>query len=356
MKRFVPGFFQRSIVDVGEELAEQEDYIKFWEDKLLDAQNALDELMGKEPDESEEPEEHEEWAERMLEQEEKIEHANRALIESRDELTELQRLARLGYKPDQELFSLMLAMVNTNFADTFKRHVCTSSHTGPIFDVEFVGDAVVSAGDFPCNARDRPIFLKVEQPGHLFGVLIFPEDGVCEIWNTAEVSSRVEKYFVAALPRWYTVICINAQLQVKWCPMGQQNVYIVPQRTGQRPLVNVYCQSWPFFFAYMRCVKRYSALDVLKFLSCLTDLQKTTLIDTFTTALANRGDDVRYIREINDDDAFKRHVRKCSPRLDLSKSIRYAGRSDFDADEYNDEVRRLATDAFVKRLRDLTKR
>jgi len=181
--------------------------------------------------------------------------------------------------------------------------------------------------------------------------LIFPDSKECEIWNTAKVDKSVQKFFVALLPRKYTIKCFNAQLQVKYCLDGAiGNVYIVKQ-TGAKAMVNLYCQTWPYFFAYMRCVKKFSAADVLKFLSCLTDRQKTILIDAFNTALANRGKDIQYISEINNRVHFQDYVKRCDPLLKLERSIKIVSAKDFD--DYRQIRRELSRDEFAVALKAL---
>ena len=164
--------------------------------------------------------------------------------------------------------------------------------------------------------------MKLEEPGHMLCALIFPDQKECELWNTAKIPKNIQTFFTALLPKNYTIKCYNAQLQVKSCLNGEtENVYIVKQPRA-KTLLNLYCQTWPYFFAYMRCFKKYSSVDILKFLSCLTDRQKTILIDAFNTALANRGKDVQYISEINDRKHFQEYVKGCDPLLNLDKSIR----------------------------------
>lgn len=350
--RFQQGAFQRSAIDFPEEIAAQIKYCKYWEEKYKDAVRKLDELMSGTSEAADE----EEWTQKIEEQEAKVQDAANVIKQCRAELQSLQRLNK-GTKTNPDLMPLMLTMANTNFAETFAQHVCSSSYTGVVFDIEFPEDADPSSmehayneGTFVCAGakRGQPIFLKLEEPGHMFCALIFPETKVCEIWNTAKVPKNVQRFFVALLPHYYTVMCINAQLQIKWCETGAENVYIVKQKTG-KPLVNIYCQAWPYFFAYMRCVRKVSALDLLKFLSCMTDEQKTVLIDTFNTALANRGKDVQYISEINDAKHFQSYVRQCDPLLNMQKSIKYVGPGDYK--DYKEIVSELDDDDFARDLR-----
>lgn len=350
-RRFVPGSFQRHAVEIDEEIEGQEEYLNMWEQRNKDAIQKLDELMSN-PEISDE----EEWTDAIEKQEDRVKDTANVVQQSREELKELRKLKN-KISTQSERMPIMLTMVNTNFAETFDRYVCSSTYTDIVFDIEFQEDkdeyTYNEGGLLVCpNPKVRtprkPIFLKVEEPGHMMGVLIFPESKVCEIWNTAKVPKNIQKYFVALLPHYYTIICINAQLQIKWCNMEEENVYIVKQKgTNRKPLINIYCQAWPYFFAYMRCVKKYSHLDILKFLSCLTDEQKTILIDTFNTSLANRGKDVQYIREINDVKHFQQYVIECSELLDMQKSIEYVSASSFDDSNISEIKKQIATDKYA---------
>lgn len=364
-QRFVPGSFQRSAVEIDEEISGQLEYIEFWKKRHEAAKEKLEEMMRgeglPEDDEETEGDEEEKFANLIAEQEDKVVDTANMVRASLEELQELEKL-RKGIKTQPDRLPLMLTMINTNFAETYADYVCSSSYTDIVFDIEFSESAeegsiahTYNVGEFQCSRRDRPIFLKIEKPGHMLCALIFPDAKKCELWNTAKVDKDIQKYFVALLPRNYTIECINAQLQVKYCIKGAvENVYIVKQQPGVKALINVYCQTWPYFFAYMRCVKKFSAKDVIKFLSCLTDRQKTILIDAFNTALANRGEDVRYISEINNRAHFKEYVQGCDPLLRLEKSIKTVSAKDYD--DYRKIARELNEDEFAVALRSLLKK
>lgn len=330
-RRFVPGSFQRHAVEIDDEIEGQIEYTKMWEKRHEDAKQKLEHLMsGEDPDITEDN-----WTDLISAQEDRIKDTANVAAQSRQELAELKKLKN-KIKTQSDRLPLMLSMVNTNFAETYDKYMCLSSYTDVVFDIEFQEDSdeyTYNQGGLlvcPKGKARKPIFLKIEEPGHMLCALIFPDNKICEIWNTAEIPENIQKFFAALLPHYYTIICIDAQLQIKWCDTEYQNVYIVKQQRGARNLINVYCQAWPYFFAYMRCVKQYSQLDILKFLSCLTDEQKTVLIDTFNTSLANRGKDIQYISEINNAKHFHRYVLGCNPLLNMQKSIKYVTPTEFD--------------------------
>lgn len=364
-QRFVPGFFQRSVVDIEEEIEDQKKYVQRWEKRVRDYKHKLEEiaqsrtklrgLMGSKYNAYNRQNE-KTFAEQLEEVQAKYDDAQNVVRSSRAELQALLGL-RKGSRFDATRFSKMYAMINTNFAETYADKVCSSSYTEIVSDINFPDEDEPSyeynVGLFPCaRKKRRPIFLKLEQPGHLFCALIFPEENLCEIWDTSDPPPVAQQYFAELLPHYYTIVCLNAQLQVKWCESGEENVYTVKQPGITKPMVNIYCQSWPYFFAYMRCIKRFSALDVLKFLSCLSDAQKTQLIDAFNTALSNRGKDIQYISEINDERHFQNYVRQCDPLIDWQKTITYVSRDDNtsfdfeDGDEFAAQLRKYIKSPF----------
>lgn len=338
--RFLPGHFQREI-DYEQQIELSEDYQKKMEKeykkKHQDLQDAIDEHVETND---------EELLEDIEQQYEELENLKNIIKTNQEDLDILYRLRKetSKNKANPELFDLRITMMNVNFADTYSSKVCSSSYIDEVPDIDFVDNSPeyntnISAL-YQCSNRKHPLFLKIGHPGHLFAVLIFFEERICEIWDTSEVSSSIKRFFLSMLPTYYTVICVNAQIQTMWCDKEEVNVYIV-KKSSRKPIVNIYCQTWPFFFAYMRCVKKISLLDILKFLSCLSEEEKMKLIDRFNTELANNGQNIQYINEINDKKRFNSYVRSCDKLLDIGKSVTFASFGEYEEIDLSDEDKKF---------------
>jgi hypothetical protein len=343
--RLLPGHFQREI-NYKEQIELTQEYQshmeKEYKRKFQELQDSLEEHMETN---------NEDLLDDIEQQSRELEELEKIIKTSQKDLDTLYKLEKETSKNqvNPELFNLRITMMNLNFAETYKDYVCSTSSVNEV-DIEFEGKSREYNEDIialrSCNPH-KPLFLKVGKPGHLFAVLIFFDEKICEIWDTGEVSSIVKQFFSSILPTYFTIICINTQIQVAWCETGEENVFIVKRKASRKHLVNIYCQTWPFFFAYMRCVKKASNLDILKFLSCLTVEEKIDLIDTFNTYLANNGEDVQHIKEINNKKNFDKYVRSCNRLLDIGKSISFASSSQYEELELtkqDEEFKKLILD------------
>jgi|JI10StandDraft_1071094.scaffolds.fasta_scaffold10354_10 hypothetical protein len=322
-KRFVPGSFQRGI-DFNDELEEHLENMNRYQLTLAKRQAQLFEtetqLLGAE-------DEDEEIEERIDDLNDEIDRITTHLKRLKHDEDVLRKL-RVSNRPNVEQFELRLQQMNDNFYDEYSRAVQMQRES--MFDLFFEDKALdhPSTLVIPRLVGRKPLLLKVGEPGHVTCVIIHFDEPICEIWDTAQVNGNVKRWFRSVLPEAYVVVCIDAQLQIGWCETGmKRNIYIVKTKT-KKPYINIYCQTWPFFFAYMRCVKGYTAGNIIRFLSCLTDEQKIVLIDEFNNNLANDGKDVQYIREINDKKSFMSYVRTCKPLGDLNRYVTFADAND----------------------------
>jgi hypothetical protein len=336
-KRFVPGSFQRGI-NFQDELEEHMENMKHYEEmldrkraKLMEAETMLMELEANGDVHNADEDAVEALVEDLNDDIERISTHMKRL--KRDESV-LRALTVVKPKREATDFELRLKQMNENFYDTYSsvlNQLNQLDQTTNEFDVFFDDKTSEHPSIVPemLSLRNRNVLLlKVGEPGHMTCVLIHFDEPICEIWDTAQVNANVKRWFRSVLPEAYVIVCIDAQLQIGWCETGmKRNIYIVETKT-KKPYINIYCQTWPYFFAYMRGVKRYSAANVIRFLSCLTDEQKILLIDEFNNNLANDGNDIKYIQEINDNKSFMSYVRACKPLGDLNRYVTFADAND----------------------------
>lgn len=331
-KRFVPGSFQRGI-DVDDELEEHITNMSHYQATLAKRQAQLFEaetnLMDAE--DNGDREEAEEAVEDLNEEIDRLTTHLKRLKHDEGVLRSLksQRQGHVGDTSKRgELFELRLQQMNDNFYEEYGKQLQLQRES--MFDLFFDDKALDHPSTLivPRITSRKPLLLKVGEPGHVTCVIVHFDEPICEIWDTAQVNANVKRWFRSVLPEAYVIVCVDAQLQIGWCETNtKRNIYIVETKT-KKPYINIYCQTWPYFFAYMRCVKGYSAANIIRFLSCLTDEQKIVLIDEFNNNLANDGKDVQYIQEINDTPSFMSYVRNCQPLGDLNKYVTFADAND----------------------------
>jgi hypothetical protein len=198
-------------------------------------------------------------------------------------------------------------LLNVQAQEIMKKYVCISVGTsyGDI-KIDNIGwfsipqDGIFGDGNLKqiCNFKVKPVAIKILLPGHIMVAIWWPKAELLEIWNSASFEDdEFPTYITRLLP-----IVVQEKFNLKEVPKtiwtSDFPIQSAPKRTNQVP--NNYCQTWIWFWVYVRTVLKCEAKPVMDKIKGMSYDQRTQLINDFWYQLSAGVEPKSTIFELND--------------------------------------------------------
>ena len=154
---------------------------------------------------------------------------------------------------------------------------------------------------FPCydsfHKNNKPFFIKIDVPGHIYCAFVLPNTKEIEIWNTGNSYGASElilaNLFTLILPD-YKIILIDTRVQ------GNLSSNYKKHLSTEKEWTDVYCQSWIYLHAFLRLVLNYTPTEIILYILSLDHSDRLMMINAFQTQLSNNGDNLKYLDVVQD--------------------------------------------------------
>ena len=258
------------------------------------------------------------------------EHAKRYLEQStlqKMPATEiLKQRKKKGLKVCQSVHNEIMMMMSLNFNQLFGHKVVCSSvwrdpvnnsdifinneHDGLVlFHLQRHGLFDLSTGPHPCLKRmsTTPLMIQVTVPGHIYAAFVTPTE--IEIWDTGAAGGKQNKIkdqhniLAAVLHLMFNDKKLNnpetrLYRPVKLYRTGVQSRMWGKFDVGSMVALDLFCQTWIYFIAWMRFVLAMSPMQTIKFLYSMPSQKQKELISEYQMML-NNASDPRAVKSFN---------------------------------------------------------